>query len=70
MLGSVSEREDVVQEGFLRLHRACEGDERIESLTVARRDFPLPASRRRQSSTVMVPLVSSACASRRIRHLS
>ncbi|MBV9537191.1 MAG: hypothetical protein JO321_17470 [Solirubrobacterales bacterium] len=31
MLGSVSEREDVVQEGFLRLHRACEGDERIES---------------------------------------
>jgi RNA polymerase sigma factor (sigma-70 family) len=31
MLGSVSEAEDVVQEGFLRLHRAREGDERIES---------------------------------------
>jgi RNA polymerase sigma-70 factor (ECF subfamily) len=31
MLGSVSEAEDVVQEGFLRLHRVREGDERIES---------------------------------------
>jgi RNA polymerase sigma-70 factor (TIGR02957 family) len=31
MLGSVSEAEDVVQEGFLRLHRAREGSERIES---------------------------------------
>src|ERR687894_400201 len=31
MLGSVSEAEDVVQEGFLRLHRASEGGERIES---------------------------------------
>jgi RNA polymerase sigma-70 factor (TIGR02957 family) len=31
MLGSVSEAEDVVQEGFLRLHRAREGGERIES---------------------------------------
>lgn len=31
MLGSVSEAEDVVQEGFLRLHRAYEGGERIES---------------------------------------
>ena len=31
MLGSVSEAEDVVQEGFLRLHRACEGGEAIES---------------------------------------
>jgi RNA polymerase sigma-70 factor (TIGR02957 family) len=31
MLGSVSETEDVVQEGFLRLHRAREGGERIES---------------------------------------
>src|SRR5215212_423129 len=30
MLGSVSEAEDVVQEGFLRLHRAREGGERIE----------------------------------------
>jgi RNA polymerase sigma-70 factor (TIGR02957 family) len=30
-LGSVSEAEDVVQEGFLRLHRAREGGERIES---------------------------------------
>jgi RNA polymerase sigma-70 factor (TIGR02957 family) len=29
MLGSVSEAEDVVQEGFLRLHRAREGGERI-----------------------------------------
>jgi RNA polymerase sigma-70 factor (TIGR02957 family) len=31
MLGSVSEAEDVVQEGFLRLHRAREGGERVES---------------------------------------
>src|SRR5262245_16355341 len=31
MLGSVSEAEDVVQEGFLRLHRAREGGRRIES---------------------------------------
>jgi RNA polymerase sigma-70 factor (TIGR02957 family) len=31
MLGGVSEAEDVVQEGFLRLHRAREGGERIES---------------------------------------
>jgi RNA polymerase sigma-70 factor (ECF subfamily) len=31
MLGSVTEAEDVVQEGFLRLHRAREGGEQIES---------------------------------------
>jgi RNA polymerase sigma-70 factor (TIGR02957 family) len=31
MRGSVSEAEDVVQEGFLRLHAAREGGERIES---------------------------------------
>jgi RNA polymerase sigma-70 factor (ECF subfamily) len=31
MLGSVSEAEDMVQEGFLRLHRAQAGGERIES---------------------------------------
>jgi RNA polymerase sigma-70 factor (TIGR02957 family) len=31
MLGSVSEAEDVVQEGFLRLHRARAGGKRIES---------------------------------------
>jgi RNA polymerase sigma-70 factor (ECF subfamily) len=31
MLGRVSEAEDVVQEGFLRLHRARSGGERIES---------------------------------------
>jgi RNA polymerase sigma-70 factor (ECF subfamily) len=31
MLGGVSEAEDVVQEGFLRLHRARERGERIES---------------------------------------
>ena len=31
MLGSVSEAEDVVQEGLLRLHRAREGGERIHS---------------------------------------
>jgi RNA polymerase sigma-70 factor (TIGR02957 family) len=31
MLGRVSEAEDIVQEGFLRLHRAREGGERIES---------------------------------------
>jgi RNA polymerase sigma-70 factor (TIGR02957 family) len=31
MLGSVSEAEDIVQEGLLRLHRALEGGDRIES---------------------------------------
>jgi RNA polymerase sigma-70 factor (TIGR02957 family) len=31
MLGSVSEAEDVVQEGFIRLHRALEAGEEIES---------------------------------------
>jgi RNA polymerase sigma-70 factor (TIGR02957 family) len=31
MLGSVSEAEDVVQEGFLRVHRSRAGGERIES---------------------------------------
>ena len=31
MLGSVSEAEEMVQEGFLRLHRAREGGDRIES---------------------------------------
>src|SRR3954447_16258322 len=31
MLGSVSDAEDAVQEGFRRLHRAREGGERIES---------------------------------------
>src|SRR3954468_14891264 len=31
MLGSVAEAEDVVQEALLRLHRALEGGERIES---------------------------------------
>src|ERR671923_2093679 len=31
MLGSVSEAEDVVQEGLLRLHRARAGGERIAS---------------------------------------
>jgi RNA polymerase sigma-70 factor (ECF subfamily) len=31
MLGSVSEAEDLVQEGFLRLHQVREGGERIES---------------------------------------
>ena len=31
MLGSVSEAEDIVQEGFLRLHRARDAGERIES---------------------------------------
>ena len=31
MLGSVSEAEDVLQEGFLRLHRARESGERIQS---------------------------------------
>ncbi|MFZ0040690.1 MAG: RNA polymerase sigma factor SigJ [Solirubrobacteraceae bacterium] len=31
MLGSVSEAEDMVQEGFVRLHRARAGGERIES---------------------------------------
>jgi len=32
MLGSVAEAEDVVQEGFLRLHRELESGERIESM--------------------------------------
>jgi DNA-directed RNA polymerase specialized sigma24 family protein len=31
MLGSVSEAEDVVQEGLIRLHWAREGGDRIES---------------------------------------
>src|SRR6188472_503641 len=31
MLGTVSDAEDLVQEGLLRLHRALEGGERIES---------------------------------------
>jgi DNA-directed RNA polymerase specialized sigma24 family protein len=31
MLGSASDAEDVVQEGFLRLHRARADGERIES---------------------------------------
>src|SRR5918997_3364786 len=31
MLGSVSEAEDIVQEGLIRLHRAREDGERIES---------------------------------------
>jgi RNA polymerase sigma factor (sigma-70 family) len=31
MLGSASEAEDVVQEGFLRLHRALAGGEQIHS---------------------------------------
>jgi RNA polymerase sigma-70 factor (ECF subfamily) len=31
MLGSVSEAEDIVQEGSLRLHRVRAGGERIES---------------------------------------
>ena len=31
MLGSVGEAEDVVQEGFIRLHRELEGDSRVES---------------------------------------
>jgi DNA-directed RNA polymerase specialized sigma24 family protein len=34
MLGSVSEAEDVLQEGFSHLHRAREGGERIESARV------------------------------------
>ncbi len=37
MLGSVSEGEDVVQEGSLRLHRARAGGERIESPRASRR---------------------------------
>ncbi len=31
MLSSVSEAEDMVQDGFLRLHRGARGGERIES---------------------------------------
>jgi DNA-directed RNA polymerase specialized sigma24 family protein len=31
MLGSVSDAEDVVHEGLLRLHRARQGGERVES---------------------------------------
>jgi hypothetical protein len=34
MLGSVGEAEDVVQEGFLRLHRARAGGDRIDPIVV------------------------------------
>src|SRR3954447_13150636 len=71
MLGSVSEAEDVVQEGFLRLHRARAGGERIESpraylSTVVSRlslDHLRSAAVRRQSYVgewLPEPLVASA----------
>src|SRR3954463_4369745 len=71
MLGSVSEAEDVVQEGFLRLHRARAGGERIESpraylstgVSAVSLDHPPPAAGRRQSYVgewLPEPLVASA----------
>jgi RNA polymerase sigma-70 factor (TIGR02957 family) len=71
MLGSVSEAEDAVQEGFLRLHRAREQGERIESpraylSTVVSRlalDGLRSARRRRETYVgewLPEPLVSSA----------
>jgi len=43
MLGSVSEAEDVVQEGLLRLHRVREGGERLESPRAHLSTVPSPA---------------------------
>ena len=71
MLGSVSEAEDAVQEGFLRLHRAREQGERIESpraylSTVVSRlalDHLRSARRRRETYVgewLPEPLVASA----------
>src|SRR3954447_5986208 len=71
MLGSVSDAEDVVQEGFLRLQRAREGGERIK---MSRADLSTAVSRlslralgsarvRRETSVgewVPEPLVASA----------
>jgi Sigma-70 region 2 len=42
MLGSVSEAEDVVQEGFLRLHRARAGGERERRSEAVVRGETLP----------------------------
>jgi RNA polymerase sigma-70 factor (ECF subfamily) len=71
MLGSVSEAEDVVQEGFLRLHRAREGGEQIESpraylaTVVSRLSLDHLRSARRQREAYVgewlpEPLVASA----------
>ena len=71
MLGSVSEAEDVVQEGFLRLHRAREGGELIESpraylsTVVSRLSLDHLRSARRQRESYVgewlpEPLVASA----------
>ena len=71
MLGSVSEAEDVVQEGFLRLHRARAGGERIESpraylsTVVSRLSLDLLRSARVRRETYVgewlpEPLVTSA----------
>jgi RNA polymerase sigma-70 factor (TIGR02957 family) len=65
MLGSVSEAEDVVQEGFLRLHRAREGGERIESTVVSRLSLDHLRSARVRRETYVgewlpEPLVASA----------
>src|SRR3954464_6399430 len=71
MLGSVSDAEDVVQEGFLRLHRAREGGERIESpraylsTVVSRLSLHQPRSARVRRETyagqwLPEPLVASA----------
>jgi DNA-directed RNA polymerase specialized sigma24 family protein len=70
MLGTVSEAEDMVQEGFLRLHRAREGGERIESRAylstlVSRLSLDqIPSSRVRRETYVgewlPEPLVASA----------
>ena len=71
MLGSVSEAEDVVQEGLLRLHRARAGGERIESpraylsTVVSRLSLDLLRSARVKRETYVgewlpEPLVTSA----------
>jgi RNA polymerase sigma-70 factor (TIGR02957 family) len=71
MLGSVSEAEDVVQEGFLRLHLTREGGERIESpraylsTVVSRLSLDHLRSARRRRETYVgewlpEPLVTSA----------
>jgi len=55
MLGSVSEAEDLVQEGLLRLHRALEGGESLESP-------------RAYLSTVVTRLAIDELRSARVRH--
>ncbi len=66
MLGSASEAEDVVQEGFLRLHRARAGGDRIESprayLSTVSRGCRSTSCARRASGAR--PTSASGCPSR------